>query len=193
MAIVDETVSVPFAIEQPDRIPKERYLDPDFFALENEQLWSRTWQMACRLEEIPQPRDFVEYEFLDQSVVVVRTDDMEVVAFQNACRHRGVKIVEGGGTCGKAFRCPFHGWCYGLDGKNTAVTQRRTFAEHNLVEDDLDLTPVRCETWGGSAWINFDDERAAAARVTRARGDRPRRLEAGVDARREVVRGAASR
>jgi phenylpropionate dioxygenase-like ring-hydroxylating dioxygenase large terminal subunit len=153
----ERDMPVPFAVDVPDRIPKQRYLDPGFFALENERLWSRTWQMACRLEEIPHPRDFVEYEFLDQSVVVVRTDDMEVVAFQNACRHRGVKIVQGGGTCGKTFRCPFHGWCYGIDGKNAAVTQRRTFAEHNLVEEDLDLTPVRCETWGGCAWINFDE------------------------------------
>ena len=56
---------VPFAIEEPDRIPKQRYLDPGFFALEHEQLWLRTWQMACRLEEIPEPHDFVEYEILD--------------------------------------------------------------------------------------------------------------------------------
>ena len=42
-----------------------------------------TWQMACRLEEIPNARDFVEYEFLDQSVVVVRTEDLGVTAFQN--------------------------------------------------------------------------------------------------------------
>ena len=136
MAIVEQKWSalpVPFAMELPDRVPKERYYDPDFYALEVEQLWPRVWQMACRLEEIPEPRDFVEYEFLDQSVIVLRTDDMGVVAFQNACRHRGVKVVEGSGTCASGFRCPFHGWCYGLDGKNTAVTQRRTFAEHNLV------------------------------------------------------------
>ena len=37
---------VPFAMELPDRVPKERYYDPEFFALEVEQLWSRTWQMA---------------------------------------------------------------------------------------------------------------------------------------------------
>jgi phenylpropionate dioxygenase-like ring-hydroxylating dioxygenase large terminal subunit len=138
-------------------IPQERYFDADFFQLEAEQLWSCTWQMACRLEEIPQPRDFVEYQILDQSIVVVRTDDMGVTAFQNACRHRGVKVAEGRGTCERGFTCPFHGWCYAPDGKNTAVTQRRTFAEHNLVAEDLDLTPVRCEVWGGCAWINLDD------------------------------------
>ncbi len=98
MAVVDKKWSalpVPYAMESPDRVRKERYYDPDFYAMEVEQLWPRVWQMACRLEEIPQPRDFVEYEFLDQSVVVVRTDDMGVTAFQNACRHRGVKVVVG--------------------------------------------------------------------------------------------------
>ena len=71
MAIVEQKWSalpVPFAIEVPDRVPKERYYDPDFYRLEAEQLWPRAWQMACRLEEIPQPGDFAEYEILDQSV-----------------------------------------------------------------------------------------------------------------------------
>ncbi|MHB8464882.1 MAG: aromatic ring-hydroxylating oxygenase subunit alpha [Acidimicrobiales bacterium] len=144
-------------MELPDRARKERYFDPDFFALEVELLWPRVWQMACRLEEIPEPGDFVEYEILDQSVIVVRTDDMQVRAFQNACRHRGVKVVEGRGSCTGGFTCPFHGWCYGHDGKNTFVPQRKTFAEHNLQPDDINLTPVRCEPWGACAWINLDD------------------------------------
>src|SRR5258705_6391549 len=121
-------------------------------------LGQRVWKMAVRIEEIPEPRDFVEYEFLDQSVIVLRADDMGVVAFQNACRHRGVKVVQGSGTCARGFRCPFHGWCYGLDGMNTAITARRTFAEHNVQPDDINLVPVRCEAWGGCAWINFDDD-----------------------------------
>jgi len=159
LATVDQRRSalpVPYAIDVPDRVRKERYFDADFYQLEVEMLWPRVWQMACRLEEIPQPRDFVEYEFLDQSVVVLRTDDMGVVAFQNACRHRGVRLVEGRGTCESGFVCPFHGWCYGLDGANSFVPRRRTFSEHNLQPEELDLVAVRCETWGGCAWINLD-------------------------------------
>ncbi len=151
---------LPYAMEVPDRVRKQRYYDPDFYALEAELLWPRVWQMACRLEEIPQPHDFVEYQILDQSVVVVRGEDMEVRAFQNVCRHRGVRVVEGRGTCDDGFTCPFHGWCYGLDGRNTAVTRRSTFSGHNLAEGDLDLTPVRCEAWGGCAWINLADDAA---------------------------------
>src|SRR5580700_6344631 len=148
---------VPLAVEDPSRIPKQRYYDPDFYALEAELFWPRVWQMACRLEEIPRAGDFVEYQILDQSVIVVRTDDLGVQAFHNACRHRGVRVVEGRGTCEGGFTCPFHGWCYGLDGKNTFVSKARTFAEHNLQREDLDLRPVRCEVWGGCAWINLDD------------------------------------
>src|SRR6476646_10260841 len=100
MATVEKrpVLPVPFAMQLPDRVPKERYFDADFYAMEAELLWPRVWQMACRLEEIPRPGDFVEYEILDQSVVVVRTDDTTVHAFQNACRHRGVKVVVGRGT-----------------------------------------------------------------------------------------------
>ena len=179
---------MPYALEFPDRAPKERYFDPDFYQMEVELLWPRVWQMACRLEEIPEPNDFAEYEILDQSIVVVRTEDLGVRAFQNACRHRGVKVAEGTGTCENGLICPFHGWCYGPDGKNTFVTQSKTFAEHNLDPQDLDLTPVRCEMWGGCAWINLDDERSAAAAVHRAVRHHPRCMEGGVDARRVVVR-----
>ena len=161
MEIVDQQRSalpVPYAMEFPDRVPKQRYFDPDFFQMEVELLWPRVWQMACRLEEIPQAHDFVEYEFLDQSIVVLRTDDMGVRAYQNACRHRGVKVVAGRGTCESGFVCPFHGWCYGPDGTTTFVPRAKTFAEHNLRPDDINLIPVRCEMWGGCAWINLDND-----------------------------------
>ena len=59
MTIMDKKWSalpVPYAIEDLDRVRKERYYDPDFFQMEAELLWPRVWQMACRLEEIPKRR-----------------------------------------------------------------------------------------------------------------------------------------
>jgi glycine betaine catabolism A len=147
---------VPWAVTRPDRIPKQRYYDPEFFALETERFWPRVWQMACRLEEIPQPGDFAEYEILDQSIIMVRTAPDEVRAYYNTCRHRGVKLVDGHGTCQGGFVCSFHGWCYGLDGANTFVLQPEMVGEENLRPEEIALTPVRCEVWGGCAWINLD-------------------------------------
>jgi glycine betaine catabolism A len=151
---------VPWAVQTPDRIPKQRYYDPEFYALETELFWPRVWQMACRLEEIPKPGDFVEYEIGDQSVIVVRLDGDNVRAYHNACRHRGVKLVEGNGSR-RSFVCPFHGWCWSLDGRNTFVARPEVFDEHNLCSADLELVGVRCELWGGCAWINLDDDAPA--------------------------------
>ena len=148
---------VPLAVEDPSRIPKQRYYDPDFYALEAELFWPRVWQMACRLEEIPKAGDFVEYEILDQSIIVVRVDADTVRAYHNACRHRGVKLVEGNGNR-RTFVCPFHGWCWGIDGRNTFVLRPEAFADENMAADDLQLVPVKCELWGGCAWINLDDD-----------------------------------
>ena len=61
------------AVELADRAPKERYFDQSSSQMEAELLWPRVWQMACRLEEIPEVGDWMEYQILDQSVFVVRT------------------------------------------------------------------------------------------------------------------------
>ena len=151
---------VPFAMEYPDRVPSRRYYDPEFYAMECELLWPRVWQVACRLDEIPEPGDFSVYDNLDQSIVVVRVDVSTVKAYHNACRHRGVALVVDRGHLSSGFTCPFHGWCFGLDGSNTDVFGREAFSEANLVPSELDLRVCRSEVWGGLVFINLDDNGA---------------------------------
>jgi len=150
---------VPFKLTEPDRIATQRYYDAEFYQAEVEHLWPHVWQMACRLEMIPEVGDWVEYSNLGQSVIVVRGKD-GIRAFHNACRHRGVPLTDGGhGNCkGKGFICPFHGWRWNSEGDNTFVYGRHLFDERQLDADDLKLKPCRLETWGGCVWINFDDE-----------------------------------
>jgi nitrite reductase/ring-hydroxylating ferredoxin subunit len=148
---------VPFRVTNPERIPVKRYYDEEFFKLENEYLWPHVWQMACRLEEIPQPGDWVEYKILNKSVIVVRTKT-GIKAFHNSCRHRGVQFASGHGNCEKTgFVCPFHGWRWNMDGENTFIFGRHIFSDDNLEKAELALVPCRVETWGGCAFINFDD------------------------------------
>jgi hypothetical protein len=45
-----------------------------------------------------------------------------------------------------------------MEGRNTFVYGRSKFSERQLDQADLALPPVRLELWGGSAWINHDDE-----------------------------------
>jgi carnitine monooxygenase subunit len=149
---------VPLRVADPERIPAERYYDPEFFELEKKHLWPHVWQMACRLEEIPEVGDYVEYSLLDKSVIVVNTRE-GIRAYHNACRHRGVRLVNGPGHCGgEGFVCPFHGWRWNAEGENTFVFGREIFSKELLDRAEIALAPVRVDTWAGCAFINFDDD-----------------------------------
>jgi len=96
-------------LDESGLVAKEAYYQPEYLALEKERLWPRTWQMACRAEEIPEVGDYLTYEIADESIVIVRAAQDRLNAFFNVCRHRGRRITKG---CGQAtrLRCPFHGW-----------------------------------------------------------------------------------
>ncbi len=152
----------PFQITDPQLIPAKRYYDEEFYRLECERLWPHVWQMACRLEQIPNVGDWIEYSNVGKSVIVVRTRD-GIKAHHNHCRHRGVPIAGGKGNehgnCAKAgFICPFHGWRWNMDGESTFVYGKHLFDQNLLDKGELALKPCRVETWGGCAFINFDDD-----------------------------------
>lgn len=69
----------------------ERYFDKTYHDQEVEKIWRKTWQWACRLEDIPNIGDHVVYEIVHDSVIVVRTGPGtgEIRAYVNACLHRG--------------------------------------------------------------------------------------------------------
>jgi phenylpropionate dioxygenase-like ring-hydroxylating dioxygenase large terminal subunit len=141
-------------VDESGRIVKEAYYKPEYVALEKERFWPRVWQMACRAEEIPEVGDYLTYDIGDESIVVVRSAADTIRAFHNVCRHRGRRITKG---CGQAtrLRCPFHGWQWDLDGKNTNVTQKEDWG--GLLDDqDLSLPAVQVDLWGGWVWINMD-------------------------------------
>ncbi|MEY2926356.1 MAG: hypothetical protein RL367_833 [Pseudomonadota bacterium] len=151
---------VPFCVTDPERIPAKRYFDEDFYRIECEKLWPHMWQMACRLEQIAEVGDWIEYHNLGKSVIIVRTTS-GVKAWHNSCRHRGVPVADanGHGNCKvQGFICPFHGWRFNMDGKNTFVYGRHMFSDGQLNEDDLALRACRVETAIGCAFINFDDD-----------------------------------
>jgi phenylpropionate dioxygenase-like ring-hydroxylating dioxygenase large terminal subunit len=140
-----------------DNVPRERYFDRAFNELERERLWKKTWQPACRLEEIPNVGDYAEYIIRDQSILVVRSAETEVKAFFNHCRHRGNELANGAG----AFRtgemvCSFHGWRWNLDGSNAKVYAAPGFTPACLDRDRLRLAECRVGIELGMVWITMD-------------------------------------
>ena len=134
-----------------------RYTDPRFASLEYERLWSRVWQFAARLDEVPRVGDYTTYDIGDQSVMVVRVDADTIKAYHNACPHRGTALAVGAGSFEHgAIRCPFHGWRWNLEGCIQFVMERHEFHGGNLQDSDVALREVSVAVFAGFIFINLD-------------------------------------
>lgn len=136
-------------------IPKERYYDEDFERKEYENLWTRTWQFACREEHIPEVGDYYVYDIGRRSFIVTRVADNEVRAYYNACLHRGTKLrASGTDGCTNEFKCPFHGWTWNLDGSLQKAQNAWDFP--HVQAEEFSLPQAKVELLGGFVFINMD-------------------------------------
>jgi phenylpropionate dioxygenase-like ring-hydroxylating dioxygenase large terminal subunit len=140
-----------------DDYPVCNYTSREVHEREKQKLWRRAWQMACREEELCTVGDTVVYEICDISIVVIRSAPAEIKAFYNACLHRGRLLREWDGPVTE-LRCPFHGFCWGLDGSLKHVPCEWDFPQLAEREGDFRLPEVRVGTWGGFVFINMDPE-----------------------------------
>src|SRR5581483_11448166 len=145
----------PWPQDIPSSSPKSIYLSQEFHDLEAERLWGRVWQVACRLEHIPRIGDSVLYTIADREYIVVRAGTDTVKAFPNSCLHRGRRLREGDGQIAR-IRCPFHGFCWELDGRLANIPTKWDFT--HVAGDDLSLPEAKVAVWGGFVFINPEPE-----------------------------------
>lgn len=138
----------------------EAFLSADYARAEKERLWPKVWQMAGRLEDIPEVGDFVTYDICDDSIIIVRTGPETIRAFHNVCSHRGRQLVDtpasSNGVRGKArqFICAFHGWTYDLEGNCTYILDHDDW--HGALDAQCtSLSPVRVDIWGGFIYVDM--------------------------------------
>jgi len=146
---------------RPDWIPASEYRDPNVPRLEKERLWPRVWQIACRESELAKIGDFVNYQILDDSILVVRTGEGPdgITAMYNVCQHRGRKLItDSSGNLGTQIRCRFHGWQYSIQGECIHVPFQEDWNGCSRFEKaSLGLPQVQVGRWGGWVWINQDE------------------------------------
>lgn len=135
-------------------LPPAAYVSQDWFDAEQAQLFERTWVFVGVEHDLANAGDFITAQVGRSPIVVLRGNGGELRAYHNMCRHRGVPLVDGQGSCDKALVCPYHRWNYGLDGSLRSVPQKEQYPDLDFA--NLGLHPVRCETWKTLVFVNLD-------------------------------------
>ncbi len=105
--------------------------------------------LSCLL---PAAGDYLTHDYAGTPLLLVRQADGSLKAFLNVCRHRGARVAEGHGKVARDFSCPYHAWCYGLDGKLVARPDERSFAEVDKATRGLRELPA-LEKYG-MMWVS---------------------------------------
>jgi choline monooxygenase len=121
--------------------------------LEKERIFRSTWQYAASLDLLRLPGNFAAVDVVGIPVILTRGQDNVLRAFHNVCRHRAGVVAHGRGNR-KSLQCQYHGWLYGLDGKLRNAPEFD--GVENFNKDDFGLIPIRVDTWGMFAFVNFD-------------------------------------
>jgi Rieske 2Fe-2S family protein len=138
-------------------LPGRWYTDPAVFAAEQAAIFESQWCCVLRGADLAAPGQFRTVPLGRESVIVARDAGWALHAMLNVCRHRGARVcTEDAGAVRRNFRCPYHGWTYGLDGRLVAAPNLAGLADVDRAR--LGLRPVALREWLGYVWLCLADE-----------------------------------
>lgn len=141
-------------LERASTIPAPWYTDEGVAELERAAIFGGTWQAAACAEQLEHAGDFVTTEIAGEPIVLVRGADGVLRAFYNVCRHHAAAVVTEAAGHAANFRCPYHGWTYGIDGSLKGTPDFDGVCGFERAQNGLQ--PVRVEAWENFAFVNLD-------------------------------------
>jgi choline monooxygenase len=136
-------------LEHASTIPALWYLDEGLADHERRTVFSRSWQVAGRVEQVAEPGHYLTIDIAGEPIVVVRGEDGGLRAFFNVCRHHAAAVMTGSEGRTLSMRCPYHGWTYGLDGRLKGVPEFGGVCDFDPASNGL--VEVECEVW--QKWV----------------------------------------
>jgi anthranilate 1,2-dioxygenase large subunit len=138
------------------RVPYRLYHDPEIYAQEQRQIFQGpVWNYLGLEAEIPNPGDF-RTTYVGETPVIVNRDAAGAIhAFVNRCAHRGALVRRELAGNAREHICIYHQWCYGLDGRLTAIPFRRGIRGKGGLDPAFDMSrhglqPLRVDQVGSA-------------------------------------------
>lgn len=110
-------------------------------------------QLVGYASELPGPGAYCTKTVMGRSVLLTRTSDGSVMAFDNVCLHRQSRVATGCGLASR-FVCPYHAWTYDNTGRLVGVPGREGFGSANVKSDALVKLPAA--EFAGFLWVGLD-------------------------------------
>ena len=179
---VFDLASVMADVAEARGLPNSFYVDAGVHEVEKRALFFDTWGALDFASDAAEPGDAKPVDYLGMPLLMLRDRSGALRVFQNICRHRGMILVDKPRRVGGALRCPYHSWCYGLDGRLVSTPHVGGPGQNlhpGVRRSELGLVEVRCHVWRDVVFVNVSgnappfEEHAAALIGRWAEFERP--------------------
>jgi phenylpropionate dioxygenase-like ring-hydroxylating dioxygenase large terminal subunit len=146
-------------IEAARGLPNAFYTDARVLEEEKRRVFFSSWSSIGFAKDVPQTGDAKPVDFLGVPLFLLRGKDGSVRVFQNVCRHRGMRLVQRETRYKASIPCPYHAWCYGLDGalRSTPHVGGQNCHHHpDVARENLGLFEVPAAVWMDVVFVNLD-------------------------------------
>ena len=135
-------------------IPSSWYVDKDLYELELKTVFSNTWQLAARVDQVQQPGQYVTGDIAGEPIVVVHGNDGVLRAFFNVCRHHAAAVMTEPQGKAAQLRCPYHGWTYSLEGELKGTPDFSGVCDFDRASNSL--VPLEIATWENWVFVKLN-------------------------------------
>lgn len=127
------------------------FVDPAWFAVDEARVLRGGWQLAAWRGDLAVSGDWVAADVAGGSVLIAVRADGALAAYWNVCRHRAGPVAAGKGRGATRWRCLYHGWQYGLDGRLRAAPEMGGALGFDMA--DVALAGVRVAEFQGLVFV----------------------------------------
>jgi phenylpropionate dioxygenase-like ring-hydroxylating dioxygenase large terminal subunit len=147
-------------IESAKGLPNDHYINDEVFAEEKQAVLFNNWSAIGTAKDIPNVGDAKPIDFVGMPLVMIRSETGAVNVFQNTCRHRGMILVEKKTTVSGVITCPYHAWCYKLNGELCATPMAggvKSNTHEAINHSEFGLSTIRSYVWQDIVFVNISN------------------------------------
>ena len=143
-------------LDRASTIPASWYTNKAFYELELKTVFSRSWQLACRVDQVSEPGHYATTDIAGEPVVIVRGNDGVLRGFFNVCRHHAAAVMTEPQGKAAQLRCPYHGWTYSLEGELKGTPDFSGVCDFDRANNGLQ--PLALAQWENWILVKLDPD-----------------------------------
>lgn len=142
------------SLEIAQALPFNVYRDQKIYELERAKVFSSDWVFICTAAELPNSGDYFALTIAHEPIVVVHSNDGQLRALSNVCKHRGTILLDNGfGNIKQRFSCPYHAWTYSDSGELVGIPYS---GKTKIDKSSHCLNQFKISIWHGLVFVCLD-------------------------------------